>query len=365
MNKKNRMLNNASIDYPLINGDEVCFIYEGKADNVIVVGDFNNWESMDNMKKARDKDVWCLKRKLPRDARVEYKYIVDQTWTIDPNNRNIICTEFCCNSTVAMPGYKNNMDIITSKKVPKGELIKDLSIASKYMGQRMNFKVYLPEGFKDEKINSFIYVIDGSEYLEFGNLNATADFLMYEGYIPKSIIVFIDPCERTNEYKVCYSYMSYIKNELIPYVENTYTICRDYIERTIIGASWGAMTAMYIAMTSDNLIDNVITQSGSFWAEGWMIFDIINEMEKKDINFCIQTGMRNDTEFMNERLNKLLTDKGYNVVYQKYNEGHNWTNWKNHLFDALIEIFNDENDEYHESVEDDAMEYCMDILLFD
>jgi enterochelin esterase-like enzyme len=122
---------------------------------------------------------------------------------------------------------------------------------------------------------------------------------------------------------------------------------------------------MYIAMTSDNLIDNVITQSGSFWAEGWMIFDIINEMEKKDINFCIQTGMRNDTEFMNERLNKLLTDKGYNVVYQKYNEGHNWTNWKNHLFDALIEIFNDENDEYHESVEDDAMEYCMDILLFD
>ncbi|HEY9060224.1 MAG TPA: alpha/beta hydrolase-fold protein [Pseudobacteroides sp.] len=260
--------------------------------------------------------------------------------------------------------FINDEDYYASKKYPKGELIKDISISSKFMGQDMNFNVYIPYGFKDEKINNFIYVIDGSQYLEYGNMNTTVDFLMYEGYIPKSIIVLIDPCERTNEHKISYNYIKYIKNELIPYVESTYTICRDYIKRTMIGASWGAMTTMYIAMTSDNLIDNVITQSGSFWAKDWMIFDIINEMDKKDINFCIQTGVKNDTEFMNERMSKILKDKGYNVVYQKFNEGHNWSNWKNHLSEALIAVFDNENNEAYED-EEDNMDYIMEILSFD
>ncbi|KNY27667.1 alpha/beta hydrolase-fold protein [Pseudobacteroides cellulosolvens] len=364
MYKKNIILNNASIDYPIINENEVCFLYKGKADNVFIVGDFNNWELTDNMERYVGQDIWYIKRKFPKDARIEYKYIVDQNWTIDPNNRSITDTEYCCNSTVTMPGYKNNMDCMIYHQFPKGEIIKDLYLASKYMEKKMNFKVYIPYGFKDEKINNFIYVIDGSDYLEFGDITTTIDFLMYKNCIPKSIVVFIDPSERTNEYKLGLNYMDYIKNELIPHIENTYTICRDYIERTIIGVSWGAMTAMYIAMTSDNLIDYVITQSGYFWAKDWMIFDIINQVERKDIKFCIQSGMKNDTELMNERLNKLLKDKGYSVVYQKYNEGDNWTNWKNHLSDALVSVFKLEDFPLNNDITED-MDYIIDTLLFD
>ncbi|MDP4180059.1 MAG: alpha/beta hydrolase-fold protein [Bacillota bacterium] len=339
-------------NYPIIEDDKVCFVYRGKADQVSVVGDFNDWEPVDNMIKLKSGDLWYLNKKVPRDARIDYKFIVDHDWISDPLNKSINNCHYSYNSTLIMPEYNNNFDLIRATNAPKGCLISKLKFESISLGRSMNYKIYLPDGFKEEKINNFIYVIDGNEYLDMGGMSSTIDYLIYKGYMPKSVVVLIDPGERTNEYKLNENYINYIKNELIPHIENTYTLCRDYIQRTVIGASWGGLTAMYIAMTTDNLINKVISQSGTLWAKNWMIFDVISKVAQKKIDICIQTGIKNETELMNYKMSNLLKSKGYNVIYQKFNEGDNWANWGNHLFDALKAVYECQENEDSEDTED-------------
>ncbi|MFO7911437.1 MAG: glycogen-binding domain-containing protein [Desulfotignum sp.] len=63
-----------------------------EADKVVLSGSFNNWsESADPMKKD-ETGTWKKIKILPKDT-YEYKFIVDGTWTCDPNNPDIVCDE--------------------------------------------------------------------------------------------------------------------------------------------------------------------------------------------------------------------------------------------------------------------------------
>jgi hypothetical protein len=76
---------------PLVIDDSVAFLYRGEAQTVKWTGDFNGWEYdksfNNNGTRIPGTDIWILKAAFPKDARLDYKLIVDKQWILDPENK--------------------------------------------------------------------------------------------------------------------------------------------------------------------------------------------------------------------------------------------------------------------------------------
>lgn len=74
-----------------------------KANEVVVVGDFNEWEIGRHLLQRNDIGVWQKTAMLPA-GRYEYRFLVDGRWENDPNNQ-----ELCYNCF----GTLNNVLLVT------------------------------------------------------------------------------------------------------------------------------------------------------------------------------------------------------------------------------------------------------------
>lgn len=75
------------------------------AEEIIVVGDFNNWNNKKHQMKKDKAGVW-KKMVMISPGRCEYKFLVDGQWMLDPNN-----DQKCSNCF----GSYNNILIIPKK----------------------------------------------------------------------------------------------------------------------------------------------------------------------------------------------------------------------------------------------------------
>lgn len=72
----------------------VTFIIEAqKANNVSLMGDFNNWNEKTHPMKKENGDVW-KKTVFLNPGRYEYRFLVDGQWQKDPNNDQLCPNEF-------------------------------------------------------------------------------------------------------------------------------------------------------------------------------------------------------------------------------------------------------------------------------
>ncbi|MCX7921201.1 MAG: alpha/beta hydrolase-fold protein [Clostridia bacterium] len=324
---------------PIVRDNEVVFLFKGEAQSISIAGDYNGWSPEDEMHRVEGTDIWYLKKKFPKDARVDYKFVVDSNWINDPFNKSMTQGGFGYNSTLAMPEYNSSFEKIKYFDGPRGRLLNNLDYYSNILQKRMMYHIYLPPDYDKNKKYNFIYALDGREYIDLGNINLVMDYMIAMDELPPSIAVLIDPSERTKEYTIYQPYRDYVLSELMPFVESTYGYTDTGHGRTAIGVSWGGLTAIYLAITPLGMFGKVLSQSGSFWPKNWMIFDIIDRSEKTDTKFCLQTGTLNDTEEMNDFMYKVLSNKGYSVEYEKYAEGHSWGNWKGHLYEGLKMLY--------------------------
>ena len=64
-----------------------------QAKNVMLAGDFNNWNATATSLKKNNTNKWEKNLTL-KSGRYEYKFIVDGDWISDPNNNNKIINAF-------------------------------------------------------------------------------------------------------------------------------------------------------------------------------------------------------------------------------------------------------------------------------
>jgi chromosome partitioning protein len=57
------------------------------AKEVFLVGDFNDWKLEESNRMKKDKDIWTKRMKLGL-GNYRYRFVIDGTWTEDPNNPN-------------------------------------------------------------------------------------------------------------------------------------------------------------------------------------------------------------------------------------------------------------------------------------
>lgn len=93
---------------PKITGSWVTFIYRGDAKSVEVVGEMTGWKRRGLvMRPLAGTNVRYLSLKFPEDARIEYKYVVDEKWVLDELNPNRIDKGVGGeNNFFQMPGYR-------------------------------------------------------------------------------------------------------------------------------------------------------------------------------------------------------------------------------------------------------------------
>jgi enterochelin esterase-like enzyme len=342
---------------PLVVEDSVAFLYRGNAKSVTWVGDFNEWgyrkEINTKGKQLAGTDVWIFKTSFPKDARLDYRVLVDGTnWILDPNNENQQWSGVgggSPNSELQMPAWKP--DPITSTPIEdakRGKLIKDKLLNTKTLGYQVMYSVYLPNGYDASKRYPVIYVTDGYEYMHerLGNMVTILDNLIHLKKIEPVIAVFLDhrePINRSNnrrmdELALNGKYLSFMTDEFVPFIEKNYSISPDPKKRGVIGSSMGGLSAAYFAFSKPEVFGLAGIQSPSFWFRP-DIYKLCDNPENPPVKTFMTTGKIYDAEDGAQKMKAILDRNTCNYKFMEVNQSHSWGNWRDSIDDILIYFF--------------------------
>lgn len=347
----------AANEIPFVKNDSVAFLYRGEAKSVRWMGDFNGWGYNSKMNtngtRVEGTDLWIFKTSFPKDARLDYKILVDDgDWILDPANDRQQWSGVgggSPNSELRMPEWKP--DPLTTEPIDgasRGKVHADLLMHSNSLGYQVTYSVYLPYGFESAKSYPVVYVTDGYEYMHdrLGNMIVILDNLIHLKKIAPVIAVFIDhrePINRSNnrrmqELAINENYLSFFTNELLPTIEKKYPVSRDPKQRAIIGTSMGGLSAAYFAFSKPDIFGMAGIQSPAFWFKP-QVYTICDNPANPPVKTFMTTGLINDTADGALKMKALLDKNVCNYEYRQVNQGHSWGNWRDLIDDILIYFY--------------------------
>ncbi|HEV2802032.1 MAG TPA: glucan 1,4-alpha-glucosidase [Pyrinomonadaceae bacterium] len=336
---------------PIVEEDQVTFLYRGKAKRVEAVGDFTSWSPRRQvLRELAGTDLKYLTLKFPRDARVEYKFIADGEWTNDPlNDRKLDNGVGGYNNFFQMPGYRPSA-LGEAKWDLRGTLEKLEAPAAALEGGKRKLQVYLPPAYaRAGQAERFpvLYLQDGSEYVARARAAVIADQLIAQGRVQPFIIVFVDPVNRFKEYWANDGFADFMAKELVPFIDARYRTRRDRSSRALMGASLGGVISVWTALRHPDVFARVAGQSTAFQIDDERVVTALAALEPMGqqralpLRFYFDVGLLEPIWKVNRRVRVSLAGKGYPVAYAESNAGHNWTSWRDQLAEAFTRIWNE------------------------
>jgi len=340
---------------PFIIHDSVAFLFQGKANSVSWMGDFNAW-GYDKKTNAQGslygRDFWILKASFPKDARLDYKILINGVeWRLDPNNPFQQWSGVgggSPNSELRMPDWKVNIAVTAQPRENGGNISDDILFYSRNLGYQVMYKIYTPPNYENLQNLPIIYVTDGYEYLhpKLGNMVAVLDNLILENKIQPIVAVFVDhrePVNRSNnrrmeELAINPKYLSFFTDELVPHIEADLKTAKKPTLRGILGSSMGGLSAAYFAFTRPDVFGLCGIQSPSFYSRP-QIYKICDSPESPKIKVSMTSGVINDASDGTRKMKTILANNACVYHYTEVNEGHSWGNWKGLIDDILIDFF--------------------------
>ena len=333
--------------FPIIENKNVIFVYVGDVTNKIsIVGDMNNFNpEVDYLQKIEGTNFHYKRMEFPLDARIEYAYMKDKKWTLDPLNKKWAFEGLGTFSELWMPKYTPSNEVNYNSNVPHGK-IQAFRFYSKVLDNNRVIHVYLPPGYDSSERYPVIYAQDGSDYIRFGFFDNVLDNLIKGKMIRKVVTVFVDPVNRLLEYDLNSDYVNFLIRELVPYIDANYSTIQDPSERLVTGASFGGLISVYIAFNHPEVFGNVASQSGYLSRKKNHTIRALRESSKKKIKFYLDCGTYETNvggvfgNFIegNRRMRETLQKKGYEFVYREFHEGHNWGNWRSRI-GSILKVF--------------------------
>lgn len=333
---------------PWISNDTIVFLYSGEASKIQLAGDMTAWRIQADyeFKKIGKSNVWYLMKTFPRTARLDYKIIVNGSWSLDSNNPNKQMSGFGYNSAFYMPDYKPSVYLLARNNTDKGKVSDAITISSSNLNRPVRYWVYMPAGY--ENINNLpsMYVLDGQEYKfeGMGSMINILDNLIAEKLIKPIVVIFVDPVhpisgsnQRVELFLNNPNYAAFFKNELIPAIDNSFKTENNPNQRAILGTSYGGNCATYFGLQIPEVFKLIAPQSPSFNSN---IISLYTQTNMLNINkVFITTGVINDTESYANQLEQILISKKVAYQYLKVNEGHSWGNWSALVDDILLYFY--------------------------
>ena len=328
---------------PVLEDTLAHFLYSSdQAFEITLAGDFNGWDpSADSLKPISGTDLFYLTKVFERDARLDYKYVLDgQTWILDPLNPRVVRGGFGDNSELAMPGYQQPDEIRYFEAIPHGS-IEGFTHHSPSLNNDRKVWVYLPPGYAEEPARRYpsLYVNDGGEYQSLADIRNVLDFLMNAGRIEDLIMVLVDPVDRMDEYACHSGFRHMLVQELVPRIDSLYRTIRDPARRGVMGASLGGLASVHAAWGCPDVFCLSASQSGAFWIHDGQIMRDVAAGPPRKVRFHLDWG-RYERQIRESNLEMLgvLQAAGCPVSSREYHEGHSWGSWRAHM-DEILKYF--------------------------
>lgn len=227
-----------------------------------------------------------------------------------------------------------------------------------YPGTERNYWVYVPAQYDANKPSCSMVVQDGLGRAEGWRLPQVLDSLIALKAIPVIIGIFVDhgkvPADapdqfprynRSFEYDgLGDRYARFLLEELLPEVGRSYNLSQDPNDRSIAGASSGAICAFNAAWERPDAFSRVLSTIGTYVGlrGGDEFHTLVRKSEPKPLRVFLEDGNTDlniyagDWWMANQTMFSALTWAGYEVDHIWGTEGHNSKGAKKILPQALI-----------------------------
>jgi enterochelin esterase-like enzyme len=209
--------------------------------------------------------------------------------------------------------YELSNESFPVEKVPQGKVTEHEWKESKvFPGTNRRYSIYVPVQYDDSKPAAVMIFQDGHTYVDpKGQFRVTTVFdnLIHQGDMPVTIAIFIDPgnegelsakrgwqpspSNRSFEYDTLSDdYASFIVDEILPSVSQTYRLTDDPQQRAICGISSGGICAFTVAWQRPQHFRKVLSHVGSFTnIRGGHVYPaLIRKTDPKPIRVYLQDG---------------------------------------------------------------------------
>jgi enterochelin esterase family protein len=329
---------------PLVEGEDVTFIYRGEAKRVEAVGDFTGWSpaglALRDVPGAAN--LKFVRLKFPRAARLEYKLVADGQRILDPLNPN--------KNDNGVGGQNSNFNGPDYRPAAFAAGRDDLRGRLERLGvpgdDARKVQVYLPPGYAAGASRyPVLYMQDGTQSVALGRAAETADRMITEGRLDPFIIVFIDPLDRMKEYWASDQFADWMARTLVPLVDSRYRTRAERDGRALLGASLGGTISVWTALRHPDTFARVGGHSTAFQIDEERVLTALSRLDDgarraHPFRFYLDAGRYEPPIFDTaRRANLILRARGYPVAYREAPVGHNHTAWRDRLADAYTALW--------------------------
>jgi len=259
----------------------------------------------------------------------------------------------------------------------RGTVKESLIVKSTILGRDIKYSIYLPYDYNtSNRSYPVLYLLHGStdnevSWIQFGNINSTADRLIASGESAPIIIVMPDAglTYYINNYNDSVRYEDAFFAEFIPIIEKTYRIREVKRFRAISGLSMGgygsllyafkhsdmfaACLAFSAAVRNDSLMIKRLRlgEGNSNECYGKLVEDTLPETWRKNsildlaaklplkqlnsVKYYIDCGDKDERILGNSLLNFTLNARKVTHEFRVREGDHNWSYWRQSMEDGL------------------------------
>jgi enterochelin esterase family protein len=346
----------AGTQFPLVDGNDVTFVYRGNADSVFLRCWISGLDAAQPFQELQGTDLWATTIELQKGSRIEYKLEVlangESHLIVDPLNKVVAHDPFGANSVCQADGYQRPRWTLHDPEARKGTL-ESQRIESRTFGDTREFNVYVPARFRRNRRYPLLVVHDGGDYLRFAAMQTVLDNLTHNLEIPPMIVALIQSPDRLKEYSGDERHAEFLASELLPHMADQYPLIDDPEARGLMGASFGGVATLHAAWKNPGLFGCLLLQSGSFafsdigrHQRGPVFNPVVrfmNEFRERPgqptDKIYMSCGIYESLIYENRSLIPRLQHQGIEVQFEEARDAHNWENWRDRLRNGLSWLF--------------------------
>jgi enterochelin esterase-like enzyme len=305
------------------------------------------------MRRLRGADLWYASVELPPGARMEYRVLVrrgDHVESIlDPLNPAQVTGPVGQVSVLEAAGYQTPWWALYNAGSVPGEMT-ELTLLSRALRRDVHVTLYSPGRMRMDDRLPLLVLHDGADFLNHASMGVVLDNLMDKRLVADCVVAFTHPVDRLKEYGAGAAHSRFLTAELVPQLEKRLPLRGEPAGRFLAGASFGGIAALTAAVRAPGFYGGLLLQSPSFMFtlvgrghQGGPVFDpvvrFVNSLranprrvaEKMFVSYGAFEPAAHRILALVDTLQHMADD----VRVRESLDGHNWTGWRDGMFDGL------------------------------
>ena len=233
--------------------------------------------------------------------------------------------------------------------------VNEMTVPSAILEQEVPILVYMPDTYMPMQTYQLLIASDGADYFRYGRLGKVVQQLMDAEEIEDTIVVGIPYEDKyiRREYYHPYGehqekYVRFVGEELIPFLEEHFSLEDDRDARALIGDSLAATVSLTILQRYPELFSkaglhsplvNEIVMDIAESLDSSLETTIYHVIGKKETE--VQTTSDGIKDFLqpNRELNKVLEKTATYYFYDEFEGNHTWKYWQQDMERAICKLF--------------------------